>query len=130
MPNLRRAMTPARGLAIVVAEANHARLHATLTLACAAAALGRPVRLFFHGEAVAALRSEHHWQGDATYAAAGLPPLGELVESALALGVKLMACQSGLQLLGLTPDAINDGIEAAGMVAFLADAREDELILG
>lgn len=119
-----------RGLAIVLAEGSHARLHAALTLACAAAALGRPVRLFFHGEAVAALQPGRRWQGDATYAPAGLPSLAELLQSALDLGAHVIACQSGLQLCGLTPTSLAEGIETAGMIAFMADARDDELLIG
>ena len=119
-----------RGLAVVLSEANHARLHAALTLACAAAALGRPVRLFFHGESVAALTPERHWQGDIAYRAAGLPSVGELVENALGLGVVAMACQTGMQMIGVTAVSLPEGIEAGGMVAFLADARDDELVMG
>jgi len=118
------------GLAIVLSEASHARLHAALTLACAAAALGRPVRLFFHGESVAALTAGRHWSGDATYRAAGLPSVGELVENALGMGASVMACQTGLQLIGVTAASLADGIETGGMVAFLADAREDDLLMG
>jgi predicted peroxiredoxin len=120
----------ARGLAVVLSEASHARLHAALTLACAAAALGRPVRLFFHGESVAALTAGRHWQGDAMYRAAGLPSVGELVENALGLGAQVMACQTGLQLIGVTAASLAEGIETGGMVAFLADARDDELVMG
>lgn len=124
------ASTQKRGLALVLAEGSHARLHAALTLACAAAALGRPVRLFFHGEAVAALQPGRRWGGDATYVAAGLPKLCELLESSLDLGVRVMACQSGLQLCGLTPASLDDRIEPAGMIAFLADAQGDDLVIG
>lgn len=114
------------GLALIFGEASHARLHAALTLACAAAALGRPVRLFFHGEAVAALSPSRHWAGDAT---AGLATVADLLASALDIGVSVMACQSGLHLCGLTPAQLADGIESGGMVAFLADARGDQLLI-
>lgn len=122
-------MTRRRGLALVFGEASHARLHAGLTLACAAAALGRPVRLFFHGEAVAALAPGRRWAGDATYAKGGLPSVAELIESALHLGAAVMVCQTGLQLCGLTAAGMSDGIETGGMVAFVADARDDEIVI-
>jgi predicted peroxiredoxin len=95
-----------RGLALVFAEANHARLHAGLSLAVSAAALGCPVRLFFHGESVA-----------------------ELLATALGLGLPVMACQSGLHLCGLSAATLAGGIEAGGMIAFLADAKTDELLV-
>lgn len=123
-------MVARRGLAIILSEASHARLHAALTLACAAAALGRPVRLFFHGESVAALSIERHWQGDAVYRAVGLPSVAELVDNAIGLGVGVMACQTGLQLVGMAAVGLAEGIETGGMVAFLADARADELLMG
>lgn len=118
-----------RGLALIFGEASHARLHAGLSLACAAVALGRPVRLFFHGEAVAALASERRWMGDQAYSAAGMPSVAELIDSAMEMGANAMACQTGLQMCGLTAMALREGVEAGGMVAFLADARDDELVL-
>ncbi len=117
------------GLAVMFGEASHARLHAGLTLACAAAALGRPVRLFFHGEAAAALSPARHWAGDDTYAAAALPSVADLVASALDIGIAIMACQSGLHLCGLTAAQLADGIDTGGMVAFLADAGDDQLLI-
>lgn len=122
-------MTRKRGLAVVFGEASHARLHAGLTLACAAAALGRPVRLFFHGEAAAALAPERHWAGDVTYAKSGLPSVADLVDSALDLGAAVMVCQTGLQLCGLTAAGLNEGVETGGMVAFVADARDDQIVI-
>lgn len=122
-------MTRRRGLALVFGEASHARLHTGLTLACAAAALGRPVRLFFHGEAAAALAPERHWAGDLTYAKSGLPSVGELVRSALDLGAAVMVCQTGLQMCGLTAAALDENVEAGGMVAFMADARDDDILI-
>ena len=118
-----------RGLALVFAEANHARLHAGLTLACSAAALGRPVSLFFHGESVAALSPGRHWQGDAALEAAGIPTIATLLASAADLGIAATACQSGLHLCGLSAAALPDGIDSGGMVAFIAAAADAELVV-
>ncbi|WP_339705555.1 DsrE/DsrF/DrsH-like family protein [uncultured Sphingosinicella sp.] len=117
-----------QGLALIFAEANHARLHGGLSLALAAAALGRPVRLFFQGEAVCALQAERHWAGDKSYKAGGLPRLSDLLDQAIGLGLPMMACESGIHLCGLSAPNLIPGIETGGMVAFLADAREDELL--
>jgi predicted peroxiredoxin len=117
------------GLAIVFAEANHARIHGGLSLACAAAALGRPVRLFFQGEAVCALQVGRHWTGDRAYAASGLATLEAMLKQAFGLGIAVMACESGLHLCGLAPTNVIGGVETGGMVGFLADAREDELVI-
>lgn len=129
MPKLRQTVNAKRGLAIVFAEANHARLHAGLSLGLASAALGRPVRMFFQGEAVCALQVGRHWIGDTSYKAAGLPLIAELLDQTVGLGLSLMACESGLHLCGLSAPGLIAGIETGGMVAFLADARSDELLL-
>lgn len=121
-------MAELQGLAIIVAEANHSRLHAALTAACAAAALGRPVRMFFHGEAVSLLEPHSAWSGNATCTSHGLPTLPDLFGSAADLDIVMMACASGLHLCGMAAAALPDGIEPGGMVAFLADAKADQLL--
>lgn len=118
-----------QGLAIIFSDSNHGRLHAGLSLACAASALGRPVQLFFHGESVAALEQHRKWCGDETYSAAGIPTIMDMISTARELGIEMMACTTGLHLCGLTANQLPDGVEAAGMVAFLASAQECELVL-
>jgi predicted peroxiredoxin len=118
-----------QGLALVFAEANHARLHGGLSLALAAAALGRPVRLFFQGEAVCALQVERHWAGDKPYKASGLPQIPELLDQVAGLGLPMMACESGIHLCGLSAPNLLAGVETGGMVTFLADARNDALLI-
>lgn len=127
MPVMRKSVKQ-QGLALIFAEANHARLHGGLSLALAAAALGRPVRLFFQGEAVCALQAERHWAGDKSYKAGGLPRLSDLLDQAIGLGLPMMACESGIHLCGLSAPNLIPGIETGGMVAFLADARNDALL--
>lgn len=107
-------------LAIIVAEPVHARVQAALTLACSAAALGRPARLFFAGPSVLALAPGFERDAEAAFAAAGVPTLDELLASAAELGVPVTACQSGLALTGLTPAELRPGVDPGGMVAFLA----------
>lgn len=128
MPVMRKSVKQ-QGLALIFAEANHARLHGGLSLALAAAALGRPVRLFFQGEAVCALQVERHWAGDKAYKAGGLPQLSELLDQAIGLGLPIMACESGIHLCSLSASGLIAGVETGGLVAFLADAREDDLLL-
>jgi len=105
-------------LAIVVAEAGGDRLVTALTLAAAAAALGRPVAMLFDGSSVAALARAN---ADAVVDA--------LLASARDLGVRLTACQTGLADLGLAASALVDGIETGGMVGFLAANGDAQLLL-
>ncbi|MGK2285582.1 DsrE/DsrF/DrsH-like family protein [Pedomonas sp. V897] len=117
-----------RGLAIIFSDSTHGRIHAGLNLACASAAMGRPVQIFFHGEAVTALDPHRKWKGDDTFASAGLPSICDMVKTALELGIPMTACTTGLHLCGLTANQLPGGVEAAGMVAFLADAKDCEIV--
>lgn len=109
MPGL-SVVTP---LAIVVAEAGP-RLDTALTLAAAAAALGREVTMLFDGASVAAL----------------VPPADPLLAAALGLGVRVTACQTGCAAAGLALADLVDGVEPGGMVGFLAQAGAAQLLLG
>lgn len=110
------------GVALVVADADHARLHAALSLAAAAAAAGKPARLFFHAGAVASLRKDRTWPEDAPLTAAGLPSIAALIDTALELNVRLIVCQSGLALTGLAVNDLADSrIETGGLVGFVTE---------
>lgn len=102
------------------------RLRGALTVACAEAALGGAARLFLQLDAVALLRPPITAPRDAAHVAQGLPVLAALLDNALALGVEVIACQSGLALAGLEAQALDPRIEMGGPVGVLAghDARE------
>ena len=118
------------GLNIIVAVAEGRRFCAALETAIAAAALGGPARLFLQGDAAAMLRAPAGFAGDGARRAAGLPGLGELIDEALASGVEMIVCQSGLALADLTADRIVGDVKAGGVVSFLAAvAAEDRLIV-
>ncbi|MGO4886283.1 DsrE/DsrF/DrsH-like family protein [Anaerobacillus sp. MEB173] len=56
-------------------------------------------------------------------------PLPDLVEMAQEQGVKLVACTMTMDLLGLQKEELIDGIEYAGVAAYLADAEEGNVNL-
>lgn len=56
-------------------------------------------------------------------------PLPDLIEMAKEQGVKLVACQMTVDLLGLKQEEIIDGVEFAGVAAYLADASEGNVNL-
>ena len=99
------------GLAIVVAEPD--RGAAALRVAAAAAALGRPIAMLFDGASVGALAA---------------PASAELA-AALELGVAVTACQSGLADAGLEAAALAPGVGTGGLVGFLAECAEMQLLL-
>ncbi len=116
------------GLTILVATGDAERLHAALTFAAAAAAMGGGVRLHLHEGAVGLLRAPMAAPGDDRRAAAGLPMLAQIWSDALDLGVMMSVCQSGLALAGLRLDEIGGEIEAMGPVGLLAGLGEDRLV--
>lgn len=118
-----------RGLSIIVATADAERFRAALVSAAALAALGGDARLFLQLDAVALLRAPIVAPADPAHAAAGLPTLAALLDDALALGVTLTACQSGLALCGMDASALPAGIETGGPVAFLRETPDQARLL-
>lgn len=117
------------GLSIIVASADGARFYAALETASAAAALGRPARIFLQGEAAALLRIPVSFGGDAARRAAGQPDLVSLIAEAMAMDVRLIVCQSGMALAGMTASELVPQVRAGGLVSFLAEmAADDELV--
>jgi predicted peroxiredoxin len=118
-----------RPLRIILTVADAERLRGALVIASAQAALGGDAGLFLQLDAVTLLRTPIVGPADAQHLAAGLPPLSTLLHEAIALGVMVIACQSGLALAGLDATALPDGVQAGGPVQFLAETRDDARLL-
>lgn len=118
-----------RPLALIVATPDPERLRGALALAAAQAALGGSASLFLQLDAVALLRAPICAPQDAAHRAAGLPDLATLMEEARAIGVRLIACQSGLALAGLSATDLPPGVETAGPVALIQGLSEDARLL-
>ena len=117
-----------RGLTILLAGPDADRLRSALGLAAAQAALGGAARLFLDGAAVALLAPPLAAPDDAAHAAAGLPTLAELVDTACTLGVSVTLCQSGLALAGLDATTIDARFATGGLTGLLATIGEDRLV--
>jgi predicted peroxiredoxin len=109
-------MPSLRGLTIIVAGADPARFEAALSIAAAQAALGARARIYMHDQAVGLLGT-----GIGEAAAA-------LRAEALALGVTITLCQTGLDRAGIAFEALGPGHDAAGLIGLLADLGDDRLI--
>lgn len=132
----------ARALALIVHSGSFDRVHYALATAAAAAALGRPVTLFFTMQALQAVAAEAGWQrlktedgrpatlADATYAEAGLADFESLVRSCSELGVRVMACEMGLKAVGLERAQIRADIviEEGGLATLMLEAAEASLL--
>ena len=55
--------------------------------------------------------------------------LEELIEQALANGVKLVACTMSMDVMGITPEELIDGVELAGVASYLGDAEQSNVNL-
>ena len=120
---------PVRGLTVVVAEPAPERLRAALTLALANAALSGPARVFCQGPAVALLAPPIAAPHDGDHVAAGLPTLAGMIEEGFGLGVELIACQSGLHLMGVDATTLDPRIGFGGPVSLLQTLGEDRLLI-
>lgn len=115
---------PPDGLGILLLSGGHERAHYAFVLATGAAAIGRAVTLFASNEGCRALLRD--WSSiagaerDGAVQASGVAGLAELREAAVALGVRLLACDSGLAMAGLDPACLLPQVEVAGVPSFLA----------
>ncbi|MNE84206.1 hypothetical protein D3C80_1810830 [compost metagenome] len=58
------------------------------------------------------------------FAKANIPGIPQLVEMAQELGVKFIACQMTMDVMGLTKDDFVEGIDVGGAVTFLEFAKD------
>jgi peroxiredoxin family protein len=117
-------MTPTP-LGIILLSGTHERAHFALSMAAAAAALGRTVVVFASGAGCRALLAD--WSDladvgrDAVVRRRGVAGLGELRHAAQETGVRFLACDAGLRAEAIDPAALHEGVEVAG-IATLLDA--------
>lgn len=123
---------PSEPLGILLISGGHERAHYAFVLATGAAALGRQVTLFATNEGCRALLLD--WSSlddaarDARVRERGVAGLDELREAALELGVRLLACDSGLLMAGLDDAELIEQAEVTGVPVFLASVRPGPII--
>lgn len=57
----------------------------------------------------------------------GVSSLEELIESARQKGVKFVACQMSMELMGITPEELIDGVELGGVATMLGSTEKSDL---
>ena len=119
-------MSDGAALGMVIQSGRVDRVHYALLFAAGAAAVGRPVTLFFTMAGCKALdglsallpaddgRSPTAYDGDLE--AKGVAGFDELWQSLTEMGVQFQACDSGLIASGVRPP---DTVEVTGVVGFL-----------
>ncbi len=139
-------------LSIVVYAGFYDKVHYALVMASAAAAIDKPVTLFFTMGACRALKKtgpggEPAWRSmplsegesrglanggekDDAYAEINVATFEELLQSCIHMGVKFMVCEMGLRAEGMEGEALRDDIplEEGGVVTFLNDASKDGVL--
>lgn len=123
---------PPETLGILLISGAHERAHYAFVLAAGAAAIGRRVTLFATNDGCRALlRDWSSLEGaarDASVRERGVAGLDELRDAAVELGVRLLACDSGLRMAGLGPAELLAAAEVTGVPAFLAAVGASPII--
>ena len=153
-----------QGKTLIVFSGDLDKVLASFIIANGAAALGRPVTMFFTFWGLNALRksekqnvkkpiidsmfgammprgtnklslSKMHMGGMGTKMMKkvmkdkNIDSLEDLMKHAMANGVKLIACTMSMDVMGITKEELIDGVEFAGVAAYLGDAEESNVNL-
>ena len=119
-------------LGILLVSGEYERAHYAFMLAAGAAAIGRHVVLFATNRGVHALCRD--WSGlagseaDAAVQAAGVAGFDELRAAVRELGAAMMACDAGLRIADVAPGSLQDGVEVAGIPAFLSAVGAGQIV--
>lgn len=117
---------------ILLLSGNYERAHYAFMLAAGAAAIGRPVVLFATNRGVHALCRD--WSGlagssaDAAVQATGVAGFDELRMAVRELGAATMACDAGLRIAAVAPGLLLEGVEVAGIPAFLSAVASGQIV--
>ncbi|UPG72201.1 DsrE/DsrF/DrsH-like family protein [Roseomonas gilardii subsp. gilardii] len=118
-------------LGVLLASGGHEAGHYALVAATGAAALGRRVTLFATNGGCRLLLREAPLLSDpreALMAERGVATAAELLEAALELPVRLLACEAGLRAEGLPEGALLPQVEVAGFATFLESVGAGQIL--
>ncbi len=121
-------MEKRRRVAVIATKGDLEGAYPPLNIATAAAAMGAEVAVFCTFGGLNLLRKEPdqhlpmpvHLKGaEEGFKRAGVPPVSELIEICKESGVRLIACQMTMDVMGVTRDDLINGLEYAGATSFL-----------
>ena len=136
-------------ISIIIYDHHLDKVHYALVMATAAAAIGKPVTLFFTmGASQALLEARPNelpawtrmplsdeagtgFERDQSYKYKGVAQLEELLQACVALGIKFMVCEMGLHAKDIKNNPLRTDlpIEISGMVTFINDASSNGVIV-
>lgn len=122
---------PDAALGVLLLSGTHEKAHYALVVATAAAALGRTTTLFTTNAGCQLLVRDAPLQRDpreSALAEAGVATIAELMDAALALPVRFIACEAGLRAESIPRDALLPGAEVAGIATFLEAVGAGQLV--
>ena len=120
-------MPEADRFGVLLLSGGHDRAHYAFVLATGAAALGRDVTLFATNAGCRALLQD--WrrldgaERDGVIVARGVAGLDTLRDAAAELGIRIIACEAGLQAEAIDPVDLLPGVAVGGVASFLEATR-------
>lgn len=127
-----------RKVAIIAADGGRDAAYKVLNIATAAAAMGDEVAVFLTFEGLKLIHKQMYgnlalppgMQGlEGPLEANNVPPIPELVATAQEMGVRLIACQMTMDLMGIGAEELVDQVEVGGAATFLASAYDADVTL-
>ncbi|MDI3482224.1 MAG: hypothetical protein PWQ88_95 [Candidatus Methanomethylophilaceae archaeon] len=127
-------------VAIVVAEGSYDKAMASVFLGSTAASLGMEVHLFFTFFGLELLKKGKRPKLKGLYRlftgsfekkmkGIGVDSFQEMLDTCVDLGVKLYACSTSMEAMGIKREDLRDGVEVLGAASFLSLASESEVQL-
>ncbi|MDD3398308.1 MAG: DsrE/DsrF/DrsH-like family protein [Candidatus Methanomethylophilaceae archaeon] len=128
-------MSDSEKLALVVSEGSYDKAMASVFLGTTAAGMGMEVHVFFTFFGLKLLKKNARPKLPGLYRIAtgmfekkmkgvGVDSFGEMLETAQELGVKLYACSTSMEAMGMSRDQLVDGVDILGAAAFLNIAAD------
>lgn len=126
----------AKRVAIIASNGGLETAYKVLNIATGAAATDAEVEIFFTFEGLSIIHkqsadmlklapsNEHFLEG---FKRAKVPTVSELLDIALESGVKMIACQMTVDVMGLKKENFIEGIEVGGAVTFLDYAYDADV---
>ncbi|HWI60449.1 MAG TPA: DsrE/DsrF/DrsH-like family protein [Symbiobacteriaceae bacterium] len=127
-----------RKVAIIAANGGMDAAYKVLNIATAAASMDAEVTVFFTFEGLKLIHQQAYGNLALPAGMAGLqesfqannvPTVPALVAMAQELGVKFIACQMTMDLMGVAQEQLVEGIEVGGAATFLAFAFDADVTL-
>lgn len=128
----------ANRVAIIASHTGLETAYKVMNIAMAGAATDAEVQIFFTFDGLDIIRKDAAERlkfapGNEGFAdgfkMANVPPVTDMITMAQESGVRLVACQMTMDVMGLTKDDFIDGVEVAGAMTFLDFAYDADVSL-